>query len=480
MKLQKTIIALTAFALTSVPITHQVAFASETTSITQALEQSSLFENSDFGVSVKIAKADAQDIAKAEIQLVKDNKILQTILKRTPELNGADFDLLLVKLTDNAGNPLVNIPSEITIKTNSLRGELEEVLFLAEDAEYQTLNFEKTKEAISFVTTKTNEFALVYKKSETAKQMDKQEKLANIVAFSQEKSEEKLSEIVSISSDKSSVKSDTVVAISDETKEQPKPELPQLNLDKVVAEKPKEEPKKEEPKKEEPTPPVDPTPPVVVNPEPVDPTPPIEEPKPEEPKEPEIMSEVGEGVEAETLPEFDLLVDADGDGFTNGTELMFNTDPLNGESVPPLPNTDYERGAYFLNRDSAKAFADNHIAGKDRTYNIIEKTDEKGRTYFDIEFSSIFSTDKESQPEGDGQPTPPEDPETGENIPEPDSNATTPTLPEEPTHPVVDGMTETVQPGSSSEDASEGKIEEISPSLPEMIDAPKEEDTVNP
>lgn len=465
MKLQKTIIALTAFALTSVPITHQVAFASETTSITQALEQSSLFENSDFGVSVKIAKADAQDIAKAEIQLVKDNKILQTILKRTPELNGADFDLLLVKLTDNAGNPLVNIPSEITIKTNSLRGELEEVLFLAEDAEYQTLNFEKTKEAISFVTTKTNEFALVYKKSETAKQMDKQEKLANIVAFSQEKPEEKLSEIVSISSDKSS-KSDTVVAISDETKEQPKPELPQLDLDKVVTEKPKEEdPKKEQTQPEEPT-----LPPVVV-----EPTPPAPEPQPE-PKDPEIVeevSEVGTGVVAEELPELDLLADADGDGFTNGTELVFNTDPLNGESVPPLPNTDYERGAFFLNRESAKAFSDSHVEGKDRTYVIVEKNDEKGRTYFDIEFQSIFSTDKEEQPTSPA-------PEAGENMPEPDSNATTPTQPEEPTQPVADGTTETVQPGSSSEDVSEGKIEEPSPSLPEMIDTPKEEDTVNP
>ncbi|MCW6667541.1 hypothetical protein NHG34_08210 [Aerococcaceae bacterium NML190938] len=464
MKLQKTIIALTAFALTSVPITHQVAFASETTSITQALEQSSLFENSDFGVSVKIAKADAQDIAKAEIQLVKDNKILQTILKRTPELNGADFDLLLVKLTDNAGNPLVNIPSEITIKTNSLRGELEEVLFLAEDAEYQTLNFEKTKEAISFVTTKTNEFALVYKKSETAKQMDKQEKLANIVAFSQEKPEEKLSEIVSISSDKSS-KSDTVVAISDETKEQPKSELPQLELDKVVTEKPKEEDlKKEQTQPEEPT-----LPPVVVVPEPVEPTPPAPEPQPE-PKDPEIVeevSEVGTGVVAEELPFYDLLADNDADGFTNGTELIFNTDPENPESLPPLPNTDYEKGAFFLNREAAKSFADTHVAGKDRTYVIVEKNDEKGRTYFDIEFQSIFSTDKEEQPTSPA-------PEAGENMPEPDSNATT------PTQPVADGTTETVQPGSSSEDVSEGKIEEPSPSLPEMIDTPKEEDTVNP
>ena len=459
MKLQKTIIALTAFSLTSVPIAHQVAFASETTSITQALEQSSLFENSDFGVSVKIAKADAQDIAKAEIQLVKDNKILQTILKRTPELNGADFDLLLVKLTDNAGNPLVNIPSEITIKTNSLRGELEEVLFLAEDAEYQTLNFEKTKEAISFVTTKTNEFALVYKKSETAMQMDKQEKLANIVAFSQEKREEKLSEIVSISSDKSS-KSDTVVAISDETKEQPKPELPQLDLDKVGAEKPKEEEPKNDKSNETPTPPVvvvEPTVPVVVQPEP---TP--------EPPQPEIekVEKAGTGVTAEEAPVFDLLADADGDGFTNGTELGFSTNPEDANSMPPLPNVEYQNGKYFLNRENAKMFADSHVEGKDRTYTIVEKVDETGRTYFDIEFSSIFSTDKEPQPDEEGQPT-------GEG-------ETQPPQPEEPTTAVTDGMTDTVQPGSSSEDVSEGKIEETSPSLPEMIDTPKEEDTVNP
>lgn len=462
MLLKKTIVPLAILSLSGLPI-QSVVIAAETAGQIQPMSQYSLFENREFGVTVKIDSTQAKDVFNAQIELLTDKDKIQSVLKNVPiELEHSEFDLLIVKLLDGEGNPLVQVPSEITIQSENLRGELEKVLYLTPDAEYRTLQFSTNRSEVQFVTDKVSEFALVYKKNADQAKKDeavaKQEKLNRIVGIADTSLPIKeLEEVVAISIDKPKEKQgeslDKLVAISDETsdKKEAKPELPKLDVDKVVAEKPKDEPKKDEPKKEEPTPPV------VVAPEPITPTPPSEEPTPEQPKEPEVVeevSEVGTGTVAEELPVYDFLADHDGDGFTNGTELIFNTDPENPESVPPLPNTNYQRGAFFLNRESAKTFADSHVEGKDRTYVIVEKTDEKGRTYFDIEFSSIFSTDKEDQPNPE-QPIQPEAPVSVEDTQGSDNETVPPTQPEAPTPVTEEGNPKqpegTIEPGTEGE-----------------------------
>ncbi|MCW6681854.1 hypothetical protein NHG29_03095 [Aerococcaceae bacterium NML160702] len=447
MDLRKAIIPLAILTLGGTPI-QTIVSAVESSSQVQTMSHYTLFENQEYGVSVKIHSDNARNVYNAQIELLNESEKIKEVLKNVPlELQKEEFDLLLVKLTDETGSPLIEVPSEITVQSENLRGELEKVLFLTPAAEYRTLPFNKHKSEIQFTTDKVNEFALVYKKNDDALKKDaetaKQDKLNSIVSIASNPNPNQLEDVVAISnertSDKKSEALDGLVAISDETKAESKPELPKIDIDNTVAEKPKEEPK--------PQPQPEPTPPVVEPKPEVPAQPPVVDPTPEVPIEPEVeepVTAVGDGVVHEGLPEYDLLADDDGDGFTNGSELMFNTDPSNPDSVPPLPNTEYLQGAYFLNRDSAKQFADEHVAGKERTYNIVEKTDEKGRTYFDILFSSIFVTDNGNE---STEPAPAPQPDESETTSDSASETTANTPVDKESVVSGEGAVETPSPG---------------------------------
>ena len=468
--MKKTLLVIAAFTMSGLPI-QTIAFAEN--GVTQAMTHSSLFENHEFGVTVKIDSTHVQQVFSAQIELLQDPAKIKAWMQRLPEeLDQETFDLLLVRLLDGEGKPLVNVPADISIQANNLRGDLEKVLFLTPDNEYRTLPFSSTKETIQFKTDKVNEFAFVYKKSEVVKTQDKRDKLEEVVSLSQSHTEKRLEEVITLSTTQQSDSLNKIASLSDETQtsEQPKSELPRLVLNKAVTEsKPKEEPKNDKPN-ETPTPPVvvvEPTVPVVVQPEP---TP--------EPPQPEIekVEKAGTGVTAEEAPVFDLLADADGDGFTNGSELMFNTDPENSESIPPLPNTDYERGAFFLNRETAKSFADAHVEGKDRTYTIVEKVDETGRTYFDIEFKSIFGT----APVVPGNETPePSQPDNAATTPDSSQpNETTPPTPEEGQPAESPSEQPTTQPDEAPVPSNEGVPVGVEPSVNPSEALPEEHATL--
>lgn len=393
--------------LAGIPV-QSVVYAQQVTAI-QQMAHYSVFENKEYGVTVKIDPGGNHHIQTAEIEVVSDKTKIQQLLKNTPKtLDEADFDLLLVHFFDSKGEPIKDVASEIQLETRSLRGDLEHVLYLTEDAGYKTLPFEKTQQVISFVSDKTHDFALVYRKDrQGVTQEHQKERLANIVAFSSSDNDtKKLEEIVAISTDdkKDEKKLEEIVAISSdkdsdkETKPEKKPEFPTLDVTDVVAvDKPadKDENKDKTDEKDTTTPIVavdtsndtptvsDTSSEVVTQPE----------EKPSLPATP--VEAVGTSVSIE-LPVFDWLADDDQDGFTNGTEATLLTDHANAESMPPLPSVLYKQANYFLNRASAEAFIDKYRAVDDSvtTFNIVEKTDEAGRTYFNIEFNRDVVTEQ--------------------------------------------------------------------------------------
>ena len=416
MNLRKSIVALAILSLSSASIQSVIHAEEQSNGIMQKMDQFTMFENQAYGVTVKLAKSKSIESVEAKIELVKDPTEIATLTKNLPnDLNNESFELLVVKLVNENNELLTDIPAEITIKSNQLKGDLDRVLFLTPDGEYRTLSHLMGKEEVTFSTNQIGNFALVFKKNE---QRVQQERFEDIVTFATERpTSNVIEQVVALGNDKST---DTkhnltdIVAIADKvvTQEVNKPveKTPIASLDKPI-EKPAEKPI-EKPVEQPTEQPTVVTPPVVVKPtEPEKPTLPIgffvSVADAETWAQPQLdgitkgsyqvyeagklsdgsayygvrfaqssITQVGESVTEPEKPVFDLLGDDDQDGYSNGAEATLGSDPFDADSIP----TEKGNGQFFTSKEQAEKYSQTY----QNKVKIVERQDEQGRKYYDL------------------------------------------------------------------------------------------------
>ncbi|MDO4432030.1 MAG: hypothetical protein Q4B80_01810 [Aerococcaceae bacterium] len=439
--MKKQLITLAVIALGNVPL-QQVVLA-EAASIVQPMKQYSLFENTEFGVTVKVSSEHSSAVYQANIEVVKDSRTIQEVLGRLPKtLDQSSFDLLLIRLVDEAGNPVTHVPTEIKLESEQLRGNLEKILFLSPDAEYRTIPFNASQQAITFTTDKTNEFALVYQKSEAqlsqeqaVVQQDKLEQIvgrveaptttpvetleavvarAETVAVQEVAS---LNEVVALVDQEtvelvvastphestevastetpSDVVIDTTAAVVASTQASPAAiELSKEAATEVATTTSAESASTTEPIAAVASTQDETTETVVVaaetSPE-VEPVGVVEAPVETTSVEETVAvaTEPVEQVEAATTSTYDVLADNDADGYTNGVEASLGTNPDEADTEVSFQDQTLEEVPFFLDEASATTFATRYAEGKAVTFEVAEKVDEQGRTHFDVTFAAV-------------------------------------------------------------------------------------------
>lgn len=247
------VVALSLLGMSLAPVEIMTALANETSSIVSSMDAYTVYENTQYGVVVKIPEEETGNIDKVEIEIVTDREEIENRLKGIPvAIQNSVFDLLIIRITDKDGNLVTKVNAEVTIDSETDYSKLEKVLFLTQDKTYKTLVFDNENEVIEFTSRDIGEFALVFELDDTA--------------ASDRERDQQLSDIASILDEDTD--DETLEDISSIHPEEPEPEAPERPEEPEEPTEPEVPSEPEVPVEPEPTPTPEPEPTPTPTPEP--------------------------------------------------------------------------------------------------------------------------------------------------------------------------------------------------------------------
>lgn len=365
------VVALSLLGMNLAPVEILTALANESSSIVTSMDAYTVYENSQYGVVVKIPEEQTENIEKVEIEIITDREEIEKRLKGVPNaIQDSVFDLLIIRITDKDGNLVTKVNAEVTINSETDYSKLDKILFLTDDKTYKTLEFSNNNEIVEFTTKDLGEFALVFElEDKAAAERERDQNLSDIASILDEDTDD-----------------ETLEDISSIHPEEPEPEKPE----------------RPEPEPEEPTDPVEPEEPE--EPNIPDPTPePEPEPQPEPDPTPEPQPEPEPEVEVEPIPEgyFESMEKALEWGSSNFPKASTNYQVFTAGSL--ADGTPYYGVNYFYDYDykfstleSAENYASNYKASNAQvhSYEVVEIIDSDGVTKYVVLTSLHLNPDE--------------------------------------------------------------------------------------